>query len=188
MGNSLFEQMKKAGLVDKSQADKVRKEKRQKTKQQHKQQSKKQAQQKSAAAQLAEQARQEKQQRDRDLNAERKRQADSKALAAQIKQIIESNRQDKGVEADSDEGVSYNFVQDNKVKSIFVSEKIQQQLACGRLAIVEYESRYELIPKVVAEKISAREPGWFVSVNETVEVDDEDDPYKDYKIPDDLMW
>ena len=185
MGNSLFEQMKKAGLVDKNQAHKVRKEKRQKLKQQ---QNKKQVQEKSEAARLAEQAQQEKQQRDRELNAERKKQADSKALAAQIKQIIESNRQDRGVQADSDEGFNYNFVRDNKVKSILVSKKIQQQLANGRLAIVEYENNYELIPRVVAEKISAREPAWFVSVSETVETDDEDDPYKDYKIPDDLMW
>jgi uncharacterized protein YaiL (DUF2058 family) len=69
-----------------------------------------------------------------------------------------------------------------------VSKTVQQHLSGGRLAIVRLDEGYELVPNVVAERILARDPQWFVSRNDKVEVEDEDDPYKDYKIPDDLMW
>ncbi|NVP03123.1 DUF2058 family protein, partial [Photobacterium damselae subsp. damselae] len=47
----------------------------------------------------------------------------------------------------------------------------------------------ELIPAVVADKIAQRDQESIV-VNNTVDetVVDEDDPYADFVIPDDLMW
>ncbi|MBN1379479.1 MAG: DUF2058 domain-containing protein [Gammaproteobacteria bacterium] len=183
MGNSLFDQLKKSGLADKSQAHKARTEKHRQIKQQHKQKPKP-----NETGQAIEQTRLEKIERDRQLNAERKAEADSKALTAQIKQIIETHRQSKGVDHNSDEGIVYNFVENNKVKSILVSKTVQQQLSRGQLAIVKFNESYELLPNVVADRICARDEGWFIARNETVEVEGEDDPYKDYKIPDDLMW
>jgi uncharacterized protein YaiL (DUF2058 family) len=184
MGGSLFDQLKKAGLADKSQAHKTRAEKHKQTKQQHKQKNKPIGED----AQAAEQARQEKIERDRQLNAEQKAAADRKALTAQIKQIIETHRQSKGVDGKSNDGVTYNFVEDNKVKTILVSKTVQQQLSRGQLAIVKLNDSYELVPNIVANKILSRAPEWFIARNETVEVAGEDDPYKDYKIPDDLVW
>lgn len=184
MGNSLFDQLKKSGLAGKSTVHKVRAEK-------HKQ-AKQQRQQKGGAAddevaRLAEQARREKLERDRRLNAERKAGADRKALAAQIKQLIETHRQPKGVDR-GDDGIAYNFVDANKVKTLRVSKTVQQHLSAGRLAIVALDEGYELVPNIVADRILARDPQWFVSRNDKQEVEDEDDPYKDYKIPDDLIW
>jgi uncharacterized protein YaiL (DUF2058 family) len=183
MGNSLFDQMKKAGLADKSTVHKVRAEK-------HKQ-AKQQRQQKGVApdeaARLAGQARREKLERDRRLNAERKAEADRKALAAQVKQLIGTHSQSRGVNPD-DDGIAYNFVDANKVKTIRVSKAVQQCLSRGQLAIVKLDDGYELVPNVVADRILARDPDWFVSRNDKQQAEDEDDPYKDYKIPDDLMW
>jgi hypothetical protein len=180
MGGSLFDQLKKSGLANKSQVHKVRTEKHRQVKQQNKPG--------DETAQAIEQARLEKLERDRQLNAERKAEADRKALTAQIKQIIETHRQSKGVSHGSDDGVAYNFVDNNKVKTIRVSKIVQQQLSRGQLAIVKFNDSYELVPNVVADKILSRDPEWFIARNETVEVAGEDDPYKDYKIPDDLMW
>jgi uncharacterized protein YaiL (DUF2058 family) len=92
------------------------------------------------------------------------------------------------VAAGSDEGITYNFTEANKVKTILVSKKVQQQLSRGQLAIAKLNDSYELIPIVVANKIQARDPDWFITRNAPVETAGEDDPYKDYKIPDDLMW
>lgn len=184
MGNSLFDQLKKTGLAGKSTVHKVRTEKHKQAKQQRQQKGDPAA---DEAAKLAEQARREKQQRDRELNAERRAEADRKALAAQIRQLIETHRQPRGVGPD-DEGVAYNFVDANKVKTLRVSKAVQQHLSNGRLAIVRLGEGHELVPNVVADRILARDPQWFVSRNDKVEVEDEDDPYKDYKIPDDLMW
>lgn len=183
MGNSLFDQLKKTGLADKSKVHKVRTEKHKQAKQQRQQK----GDAHDEAAKLAEQARREKQQRDRELNAERRAEADRKALAAQIRQLVETHRQPRGIGPD-DEGVTYNFVDTNKVKTLRVSKTVQQHLSNGRLAIVKIDQSYELVPNVVADRILARDPQWFVSRNDKVEVEDEDDPYKDYKIPDDLMW
>jgi uncharacterized protein YaiL (DUF2058 family) len=184
MGNSLFDQLKKTGLADKRTVHKARAEKHKQAKQQRQQKGDAPA---DEAARLAEQARREKQQRDRELNAERRAEADRKALAAQIRQLVETHRQPKGV-GPGDEGIAYNFVDANKVKTVRVSKTVQQHLSGGRLAIVRLDEGYELVPNVVAERILARDPQWFVSRNDKVEVEDEDDPYKDYKIPDDLMW
>ena len=185
MGGSLFDQLKKSGLADKSQVHKARTEKHRQTKQQHKQKTKSA----DETEQAVEQARLEKLERDRKLNAERKAEADRKALNAQITQLIETHRQSKGVDHnDADNGIAYNFADNNKIKIIYVSKTVQQQLSRGQLAIVKLNDSYELVPNVVADRIQLRDPEWLIVRNEREETVDEDDPYKDYKIPDDLVW
>jgi uncharacterized protein YaiL (DUF2058 family) len=184
MGDSLFDQLKKAKLANKSQVHKARTEKHQ----QVKQQGNRKAKPPDETAQAIEQARLEKLERDRQLNAEIKAATDRKQLTGQIKVMINTHRQSKGVTAGSEEGVAYNFLEDNKVKTILVSKKVQQQLSRGQLAIIKFNDGYELIPNIVANKILARDPNWFITRSAPQEVAGEDDPYKDYKIPDDLMW
>jgi len=67
----------------------------------------------------------------------------------------------------------------------------------GRLAIVKLEQAYELVPAAVADKINQRDNHTVVLQNiisETSTADasvdsvDEDDPYADFVVPDDLMW
>lgn len=181
MGNSLFDQLKKSGLVDKKKAQQVKnsqyKSKKQKTK-------KGANPQVDEATLLAQKVQAEKVERDRQLNQHRKEEAEQKAIAAQIKQLIETNRVQ-----DRDGDIAYNFTDANVVKRIHVSEQVHKSLTNGRLAIAKLGVDYEVVPMPVAEKIKLRDQQCIISSKQTTEPEpDEDDPYADYKIPDDLMW
>ncbi len=181
MGNSLFDQLKKSGLVDKNKAQKVK----------HSQyKNKKQKSQKGATVQvdesklLAQKAHAEKVERDRQFNQQLKEEAERKAIAAQIKQLIESNCVE---ERDGD--IVYNFTDANVVKRIHVSAQVHKSLTSGGLAIAKLGERYELVPVPVAEKIKQRDEQCIIMSEHVAKPElDEDDPYADYKIPDDLMW
>jgi uncharacterized protein YaiL (DUF2058 family) len=124
--------------------------------------------------------------KDKELNEQIKQQAMAKAVQAQIKQLIEMNMLDV-----SRGNVTYNFTDGTAVKKLTVPGDIQRQLANGLLSIVNFhngkEDDYAVIPSVVAGKIAMRDDSVLVSQNEIQEVE-EDDPYADYVIPDDLMW
>lgn len=179
MSNSLFDQLQKSGLVDKKKAQKAK---------QNQYKSKKQKTKKGAAGELdeakllAQKAHAEKVERDRQLNQQRKEEAERKAILAQIRQLIESN-----CVKERDGDIVYNFTDANVVKRIYVSDQIHKNLSSGRLAIVRLDERYELVPMPVAEKIKQRDERYVITTEKT-EVQDEDDAYSDYKIPDDLMW
>lgn len=181
--SSLQDQLLKAGLVDTKKAKKVSKEKRKNTKVQHK--SKEIVVDEAKVA--AQVTRSEKVARDKKLNEAQKAQADKKAIAAQIKQLIEQNSVPKDGGFNE---VVYNFTDGKQIKQIRVSPIIQRQLERGQLAIAKIGDRYELLPAVVADKINQRDEvqNYVVSQQTTQAEVDEDDPYADYQIPDDLMW
>uniref|UniRef100_UPI0008FC2628 DUF2058 domain-containing protein n=1 Tax=Poseidonibacter lekithochrous TaxID=1904463 RepID=UPI0008FC2628 len=110
--------------------------------------------------------------------------AQAKEIAAQVKQLIEMNCIDR---TKGEEG--YNFTDCRTDKTLYVTPELRDQLIKGRLAIARLGEGYELIPAVVADKIAQRDQESIV-VNNTVDetVVDEDDPYADFVIPDDLMW
>lgn len=121
--------------------------------------------------------------RARELNAQRDALARQNAIAAQIAQMVQQSRQSKG-KGD----IAYNFTFDNKIKRIYVSAEVQAHLIAGRLVIVSQGESFELVPRVVADKIAERDAALVVRVNKTSTEVDEDDPYADYKIPDDFTW
>jgi len=181
MGNSLFEQLKKSGLVDDKKAKKAK---------QSQYKNKKQKNKKGAAAQvdettlLARKTHAEKVERDRQLNQLKKKEAERKAIAAQIKQLIETNRVEDG-----NGDVAYNFTDANVVKRIYISEKAHKGLISGRLAVAKLGEGYELVPAPVADKIKQRDEQCIIKCEHSIEAElVENDPYADYKIPDDLMW
>jgi len=179
VGNSLNEQLLKAGLVDDKKAKRNYKEKRRNEKLQRKGQTVAVDETRQRVQQIqADQAA-----ADRALNEKRKAEAEKRAIAAQIRQLIESNR----LPVDDGE-LPYSFTDDNKVKRILVNQRLQQQLASGRLAIVRLDQGYELVPAPVAEKIRQRDDVSVVVLNLSQQAPDDDDPYADYQIPDDLMW
>jgi hypothetical protein len=184
MGNSLFDQLNKSGLVDDNKAKQAKKEKYRQAKKQKGRQAKPLPESKLRVQQV--QA--EKVQRDRELNLQRKQAAEKKAIASQIKQLIEMNR----IEADEVEGdasIAFNFVDGKNVQQLYVTEKLQGQLIRGRLAIVKLEGGYNLVPAGVAEKIILRDPTCVMHCAAAgPEASDMDDPYADYQVPDDLMW
>ncbi len=176
---SLQDQLLKAGLVDSKKAKQVGKDQRK-----QKKVAKKSSQPIIDETKLAaEQARAEKAERDRALNAERNAQAQQKAILAQIKQLVETNKQSKG-----NGDIAYNFTFDKKVKKIYVNAEVQSHLVAGRLVIVGLNDVFELVPRGVADKIAERDASLVVKVQAQAQTVDEDDPYADYQIPDDLMW
>lgn len=180
---SLKDQLLKAGLIDQKKAKQAEKEKRK-----HDNQARRTGQsdhdEVKAAAQAAREAKAE---RDRELNRQRDQEAEQKALQAQIRQLVQNHRQSKGAGPGD---MEYNFTHQNRIKKMRVSSKVHRQIVLGHLAIVAVGESYELVPRVVATKIAQRDPASILVNNfdaqaiETVE----DDPYKDYVIPDDLMW
>ena len=180
MGNSLFDQLKKSGLVDEKKAKQAKKEKHRQAKQHKGKLARPVAQSKL----LAQQAQAEKVARDRELNLQRKQAAEKIAIAAQIKQLIQMNRIE-----DCDGEIGFNFTDGDKVQRLYVTEKLRDQLVLGRLAIVKLEGSYNLVPAGVAEKIKLRDPMCVILCNVARSGgSDVDDPYADYQVPDDLMW
>ena len=176
---SLQEQLLKAGVVDEKKAKQIKKDKRKKAKQVPKGQTLK-----DETKELAKQVLLDKAQRDREINLEQQKIAEQKAIAAQIKQLIESNRIDRG-EGD----IAYQFTDGKKIKKLYVTSLLQNQLSRGLIAIVKLGEGYELVPTVVADKIAQRDDGIVLLKNQPgADEVDEDDPYADYQIPDDLMW
>ena len=180
MSKSLKEQLLKAGLIDVKQASAARKEK-----QKQEQMARKHKIETVDEAKLnAQRAMQEKAERDRQLNAERNEQAQQKAIVAQIKQLIETSRLPR-----EQAQIPYNFTDGTKIKKLLVTEAMQNQLSHGRLAIVKFDEHYSVVPKVVADKIRLRDERYVIVSNQLQsDVEAADDPYADYKIPDDLMW
>lgn len=181
---SLQEQLLKAGLVDKSRANKAKKDKQKKSKVARHTGAKIVNKEKSAVQQ--EQAKRA--EHDRELNQQKQKQVEQKAVFAQIKQLIDLNKLDKG-----NGEIAYSFVYKNKVMKIYVTGEIKQQLSQGRLAIVRLvlksERLFEIVPAVVAEKIAQRDENSVVHLNVADDnTDNADDPYADYQVPDDLTW
>jgi len=176
---SLQEQLMKAGLVDKK---KVKVANQEKSKQQ-KIERRTGVQSVNETKEAVLEAQRQQAERARQLNAERDAAAAQKALAAQIAQMIQQNRQPKG-----NGDIPYNFTLGTKIERIHVSEKVRGHLVAGRLAIAAHNGGFELVPKVIADKIAERAPESVVRVNKVSTEVDADDPYADFKIPDDFTW
>ncbi|MCV6622144.1 MAG: DUF2058 domain-containing protein [Cellvibrionaceae bacterium] len=179
MAKSLQEQLMGAGLVDQKKAKAISKEKRKKAKQ-----TPKGHQQEDEIKAAAKQKLVEKAERDRAMNQERQKEIEAKEIQAQIKDLITKN-----AIARKNGEIAYSFTHDKKIKKLYVDETLQAQLARGQIAIVAEGESYELVPKAVADKVAQRDAARVVVQNErSKEVADEDDPYADFQIPDDLMW
>lgn len=175
---TLQEQMLKAGLVSSKKLEKVQRTAKK---------SRVQAREAREAVEVNKQAQIE---RDKELSEQQKQATLAKEYKAQIKQLIEMNRI---VIAKGD--IGFNFTDGNLIKKITVDKTTQKQLVNGRLAIARLvaeagrESEYAIIPAVVANKIIQRDASYIVFSGElTQEAKDEDDPYADFVVPDDLMW
>ncbi|MGK9174372.1 DUF2058 domain-containing protein [Yokenella regensburgei] len=175
---TLQEQMLKAGLVTSKKMAKVQRT------------AKKSRVQAREAREAVEENKKAQIERDKQLSELQKQAALAKEYKAQVKQLIEMNRITvaKG-------NIEFNFTDNNVIKKVVVDKQTQTQLINGRLAIARLvagsgsESQYAIIPAVVADKIAQRDASSIV-LNSTLsqEAQDEDDPYADFKVPDDLMW
>ena len=181
MSNPFQDQLLKAGLVTKKQVQKVKQDENRKRKQQ--QQHSKKEKVVDQTKLKAQQAAEEKAERDRELNRKKENQARQKAISIEINQLIENNCLARDESCD----IVYNFEHNKKVKRIYVNAEMKQQIIKGKLGIGRIEGRYELVPKTIAEKIQQRNEKRIVIFDDK-EVLDENDPYSEHQIPDDLMW
>ena len=186
MSNPFQDQLLKAGVVTKKQVQKAQQDKQRKNKQQH-QLSKKERLRDDAkikTQQAAQQKAEAKATRDRELNKRKEEQARQKANSIEINQLIEANclARDENCE------IVYNFEHNKKVKRVMVNAELKQQIVKGKLGIARIEGRYELVTKTVAEKIQQRNAKRVVIYSDEQKSVDENDPYAEYEIPDDLTW
>ena len=180
MSDSLREQLLKAGLVSKQQAAQAE---RQQQRQRHQQ---KAAGKRPPAAQPsrpAAEAQAAKAARDRELNREREAKIRARAVAAEIKQLIDQHALPR---PDGDD--YYNFVAGRKIRRIAVNAELLERLGRGDIAIVRHEGRSALLPADVAARIRERDESAVIAFQAGPEPVAEDDPYKDFVVPDDLRW
>lgn len=175
---SLQDQLLKAGLTSKSKANKAKKQKNK----QRQQLQKNKVEVRNEAADLANAARTKQLEKDRDLNEKRNQQAEENQIAGQITQLINMNKIEK-----DDDGVAFNFTDDNKVKVIYVDDEVRNKLVSGRAVIVNLGKTYEVVSAAVAEKIAQRDAQRVIYLD-NVEKCVVDDEYADFAVPDDLMW
>ena len=101
--------------------------------------------------------------------------------------MIEQNKLPR---VEDEDDVAYRFTDDNKVKTLYVPESMRVQLSNGKLAIVKSGKKYEVVTAEIAKKIAERDTVSVLVNNEPVstKVEQADDAYAGYEVPDDLMW
>lgn len=180
MSDSLREQLLKAGLVSRqqvSQAERQQHRQRQQQKAGGKRPSAAEPPPPAAAAQAAKAA------RDRELNLERESRARARAVAAEIKQLIDQHALPRPEGDDY-----YNFVAGRKIRRVAVNAELLERLGRGDIAIVRHEGRSALVPADIAARIRERDERAVIAFQAQPEPVADDDPYKDFVVPDDLRW
>ena len=180
MGNAFQDQFLKAGVVTKLQVKKAQSASSKKKKDQRSKKDKAVDESKLKAQQAAK----EKAEHDKALNLRKEEQAKQKAISAEIDQLIAKNCIKRNDECE----IIYNFEHRKKINRIYVNSEMKQQIIDGKLGIARIEGRYELIAKVIAEKIQSRNEKRVILFEHEEETTDENDPYADFQVPDDLTW
>jgi uncharacterized protein YaiL (DUF2058 family) len=186
MSMSLREQLLAAGLgKKKAEQDEPRQKKW--AKEQAERRAKEQAertsreQQRVAQAKAAEAA---KAARAQALQQRRQEEADRKERWTQIKQLIEQHRLPK---LETDE--YFNFVSRGKVRRLAVDAQLRERIVSGELVIVRCEGKHDCVPRDIAERIRGYDARAVIVLQDSAGgTPSEDDPYKDYVVPDDLKW
>ncbi len=178
---SLQDQFLKAGLVNKNKVKQVNQDKARKQKLERKTGIETVDEAREAALEIQRQQAE----RARELNAQRDAAARQKAVEAQIAQMIQQHKQAKLSKGGGE--LAYNYTYDRKIRQMYVSPQVRDHIAAGHLVIVCHGAAAELLPRKVADKIAERAPDRVVYVKKA-ETPVEDDPYADFKVPDDFTW
>jgi uncharacterized protein YaiL (DUF2058 family) len=180
MSLSLRDQLLKAGLVSEKQARQAERDAHQRNRPKGGKASPPPARAPAREAQARKAA------RDQALNRAQQEKAAARAATAQLRQLIEQHRVPR-VESDD----WYNFVHAGKVRRLPVTPALRAQLVRGALVVVVCEGRYDCVPPEAATRIAERDPAAIVplpAAATAAEPPRDDDPYKDYVVPDDLVW
>ncbi len=177
---SLQDQLLKAGLTTEHKMKVAKTEKRKKQKKK-----KKGATSNPTDLQKhIEQTKAEQAQKAAELNQQRLDEQKEKEQVARVKQILEHHNQDEIAGK-----VVFNFTFENKIKELEVDNVTHQALVKGRLAICYLEGKFYVLPDEPARKIAEVDEKYIVlhAISEDQQKD-EDDPYADFEVPDDIMW
>lgn len=183
-GLSLRDQLLQAGLVTEKQVRQAEQQKQRRQFDDRKHVGKKEREQREEAR-LAEQQRAAaaKATKDAELNRKREEKAAAKARWAEIRQLVGEHRIAK---PESDE--YYNFMIHGKVGRVAVDPPLRERIVRGEVGIVRCDGRYELVPGEIAARIKEREPRAVVPPPAEQPATPVDDAYKDFIVPDDLVW
>lgn len=184
MNLSLREQLLKAGLVTEKQAKQAERSGSRERHHQVKGGGRTPAKP-PAPAVAAQQAQAAKLLRDEELNRKQREKAERRARAAELKQLVEQLRVPF---PESDDW--FNFVDDGKVHRVPVTPELRRGIVTGTLAIVRSHGHYHLVPAHSLERIRERHSTAIVSLpaEPASSPPAQDDPYKDFVVPDDLVW
>jgi uncharacterized protein len=181
MSLSLRDQLLAAGLVSEKKAKQVALEQSQ----QHYKQGKNKSLPKPQPNLAAQKALAEKAARDKELNRKKEEKAQRRARAVAINQLVEQNRIPR---VEDENAEFYNFVESGKIHRIAVAGDTRERIVRGDLLITKFRGFYALVPKEAAEKVRAIEPTAVLDYKAETQTADENDPYKDFVVPDDLKW
>ena len=118
------------------------------------------------------------------LQQRRQEEADRKERWTQIKQLIEQHRLPK---LETDE--YFNFVSRGKVRRLSVDAQLRERIVNHEVMIVRCEGKHDVVPRDIGERIRGYDARAVISLQDSAEdTPSEDDPYKDYVVPDDLKW
>ncbi|MBQ4832733.1 DUF2058 domain-containing protein [Pseudoalteromonas sp. MMG010] len=177
---SLQDQLLQAGLTTSHKAKVAKTEKR-------KQQKKKKKGATSNPNDLQkhiEQTKLEQQKKAEELNLAKQEDLKQREQVARVKQILEHHNQDT-IRGER----TFNFTYENKVKELDVNEATQKALSGGRLAICVLEGVFYVLEDEPARKVAEVDEKYIVfHVEADNKEKDDDDPYADFEVPDDLVW
>jgi uncharacterized protein YaiL (DUF2058 family) len=181
---SLREQLLQAGLVNEQQVKQAERQEQRKQFQTQKHQPRDKRNGPSPQETAARKQAEAKAARDQELNRKQQEKAQRKALYAQIRELVSANRITRPDVEDT-----YNFIDGGKVRRIRADAALRERIARGEVMLVRCEGRYELVPPAIAEKIRERDPRAVVAHNPPAAASEViDEAYKDFVVPDDLMW
>ena len=126
--------------------------------------------------------------RDQELNRKQQEKAAAKARRAEVKQLIEQHRLPPVASEEY-----FNFADGTRLARVAVTPALREQLIKGTVAIVRYEGHYALVPDTAVARIRERDEHAVVAqetapATGTAASVEKDDPYKDFVVPDDLVW
>jgi uncharacterized protein len=173
MSMSLREQLLAAGFGKKKAAEQA--ERKAQEQQRVAQEKQRVAQHQAAQAEKAARA--------QALQRKRQEEADRKERWTQIKLLIEQHRLPK---IESDE--YFNFVSRGKVRRMAVDAPLRERIISGELTIVRCEGKHDCVPRDIGERIRGYDARAVISLQDSPTAPSEEDPYKDYVVPDDLKW
>lgn len=182
--SSLQDQLIKAGLSNKQKARQANTEKKRKNKQKRSGANVDVSLQEQVKKEL-ELTQKEKQARDQALNLQKKAALAEKERVLRIQQILEHHQVPL-----KDGELEFNYTDDKKIKKLYLDSVSHKALVNGKLAICSLLEKTYIVTAETAEKVTTLDEHVVLLLNDKLveETIDEDDPYAEFQIPDDLMW